>query len=226
MVLSPYIPQYILTTENYGPKGVVTAEHWNEIFNLLISQGNASAKGIADLVTLLISDLAAAEIGASVDSVATKNIQAILTAFETALSERVHTDEKGTALGVATLDGTGKVPQAQLPVGAGMIPYTEKGVSQGVATLDQNTTVPMTQLPITPITVTIPAAFWVNKVQTVGVEGVQTNNIIFVGATPVSQVDYATAGVCCTEQGPAMLTFTCLQVPAVDLTVNVIIMGV
>lgn len=226
MALPEYIPQYILTTENYGPKDIVTAEHWNEIFNLLISQGNANAHTIAALIARLTSQLGAVEIGASIDSVPDKNVQAILTALEAALTTKVDDTEKGAVSGVATLDATGKVPQAQLPIGVGMIPYAEKGVSQGVATLDQNTTVPMVQLPITPITVTLHAAFWINKVQTVGVPGVQTDNIVFVGATPTAQIEYATAGVCCTEQGPAMLTFTCTTVPAVDLTANVVIMGV
>lgn len=53
MAIPEYIPQYILTTENFGPKGVVTAEHWNELFNLLISQGNDSAHTLADLITAL-----------------------------------------------------------------------------------------------------------------------------------------------------------------------------
>lgn len=53
MALEEYIPQYILTTENFGPKGVVTAEHWNELFNLLISQGNDSAHVLKDLITAL-----------------------------------------------------------------------------------------------------------------------------------------------------------------------------
>lgn len=67
-----YIPNYIRTTEDMAAKTIVTNEHWNEMFNLLTTQGNASAKGIADLIALLISQLGAAEIGASVESVAEK----------------------------------------------------------------------------------------------------------------------------------------------------------
>lgn len=70
MVLSPYIPQYILTTENYGPKGVVTAEHWNEIFNLLISQGNASADAIADLIRELPDNFVSAALIGAINGIA------------------------------------------------------------------------------------------------------------------------------------------------------------
>lgn len=221
-----FIPNYIRTTEDMAAKTIVTNEHWNEMFNLLTTQGNASAKGIADLIALLISQLGAAEIGASVESVAEKNVQAILTAFEAALVAKVDDTEKGVASGIATLDETGKVPGAQLPIGVGMIPYAEKGVPNGVAALDPQALVSMSQLPVKASTLTIPAAAWVNKVQTISAPDVQTYNIVFVGASPESQVEYATDGVCCTEQGPAMLTFTCLQTPAVDLTVNTVTMGV
>lgn len=74
--------------------------------------------------------------------------------------------QKGAANGVATLDGTGKVPSAQLPAGAGVtsvngqagevvldaadvgaVPETEKGAAEGVATLDVSGLVPVAQIP-------------------------------------------------------------------------------
>lgn len=74
--------------------------------------------------------------------------------------------QKGAVNGVATLDGTGKIPSAQLPAGAGVtsvngmagavtltaadvsaVPTTQKGAANGVATLDASTLVPVAQIP-------------------------------------------------------------------------------
>lgn len=43
------------------------------------------------------------------------NLQSAFTAVGTAVKSRISNSEKGVANGVATLDGSGKVPQAQLP---------------------------------------------------------------------------------------------------------------
>ena len=43
------------------------------------------------------------------------NLQSAFTAVGTAIKGKIGTSEKGVANGVATLDGSGKVPQAQLP---------------------------------------------------------------------------------------------------------------
>ncbi|GGW67863.1 hypothetical protein [Streptomyces griseoloalbus] len=81
----------------------------------------------------------------------------------------VPTAEKGAAGGVATLDGTGKVPAAQLPESSGggavesvngetgtvvldsadvgAVPSTARGSANGVASLDATTRVPIGQLP-------------------------------------------------------------------------------
>jgi hypothetical protein len=53
---------------------------------------------------------------------------------------------KGAANGVATLDGTGKVPSAQLPA-MNYVPTSDKGVANGVATLDATTKIPVAQIP-------------------------------------------------------------------------------
>lgn len=74
--------------------------------------------------------------------------------------------QKAAINGVATLDGTGKIPSAQLPAGSGVtsvntmsgavvltaadvgaVPTTEKGAASGVATLDGSTLVPVAQIP-------------------------------------------------------------------------------
>ena len=43
------------------------------------------------------------------------NLQSFATAVGTAVKARIPSSEKGVANGVATLDGTGKIPSAQLP---------------------------------------------------------------------------------------------------------------
>lgn len=65
MALIEYTPQRILTTESMTTKGVVTAEHWNEVINLLTSQGNNSATAIFNLIAALGASTGAADIGAA-----------------------------------------------------------------------------------------------------------------------------------------------------------------
>ena len=43
------------------------------------------------------------------------NLQSAFTAVGTAVKGKISSSEKGIANGIATLDGSGKVPQAQLP---------------------------------------------------------------------------------------------------------------
>ena len=43
------------------------------------------------------------------------NLQNAFTAVGTAIKGKISSSEKGVANGVATLDGTGKIPSAQLP---------------------------------------------------------------------------------------------------------------
>lgn len=78
MSFIPYVPQYILTTEDYSPKSVVTAEHWNALFNLIISQGNYSAKTIEDLLTALPNAFIPAEDKNQPNGVAGLNAEGVL----------------------------------------------------------------------------------------------------------------------------------------------------
>lgn len=57
----------------------------------------------------------------------------------------VRKDMVGVANGVASLDGSGKVPETQLP-SMDYIPTSQKGVANGVATLDSSGRVPSGQL--------------------------------------------------------------------------------
>jgi len=61
--------------------------------------------------------------------------------------------------------------------------------------------------------------------QTVTVQGVTSTNAIFISPAPASSLDYATAGVICTNQNLNSLTFSCNTIPVNDLTVNVVILG-
>ena len=53
-----YIPKYIRQSENKSPKSVVTASRWNELFNLLIQQGNHTAEELGKILNYLASDIA------------------------------------------------------------------------------------------------------------------------------------------------------------------------
>lgn len=74
------------------------------------------------------------------------------------------------------------------------------------------------------ISVTLPAADWVNDEQTVTATGVTASNTVIVGAAPASASEYNTSGVICTAQGADSLTFSCSTTPSNDLTVTVLIM--
>lgn len=73
--------------------------------------------------------------------------------------------------------------------------------------------------------VTLTAAGWSNKEQTVSVNGVTADNTVIVGPSPTSQDAWAKAGVKCTAQAENSLTFTCKSVPTAALTANVVILG-
>lgn len=71
---------------------------------------------------------------------------------------------------------------------------------------------------------TLVAANWSSNTQTITVNGVTANNTVFVGPIPTDAEDYADAGILCTGQALNSLTFTCVNVPATDLQVNIVIM--
>lgn len=78
---------------------------------------------------------------------------------------------------------------------------------------------------ITPATApTLVAKNWSSNTQTITVQGVTANNTVIVGPIPTDAQDYADAGILCTGQALNSLTFTCVDVPATDLQVNIVIM--
>lgn len=76
------------------------------------------------------------------------------------------------------------------------------------------------------VSVSLPVASWSSNSQTVTVSGVTTTNTIVVSPAPASFGDYSSSVVHCTAQGNNSLTFTCSEVPASALTVNVLIMNI
>lgn len=76
------------------------------------------------------------------------------------------------------------------------------------------------------VTVSLLAASWSNKSQTVNVTGVTANNTIIVSAAPASIDEYGACGVVCTTQDAGTLTFTCKNTPTNNLSVNVVILEV
>jgi hypothetical protein len=76
------------------------------------------------------------------------------------------------------------------------------------------------------VSVSLPVASWSSNSQTVTVSGVTATNTVVVSPAPASFGDYSTSVVHCTAQGSNSLTFTCSEVPAGALTVNVLIMNI
>ena len=74
--------------------------------------------------------------------------------------------------------------------------------------------------------VSLLAANWSNKSQTVNVTGVTADNTVLVSANPANIDEYSSSGIICTAQGAGTLTFTYEFAPTNDLVVNVVILGV
>ena len=74
-------------------------------------------------------------------------------------------------------------------------------------------------------TVLLTAAGWTDKAQTVTANGVTADNTVVVSPAPASYTAYAEGAVRCTAQGSNSLTFTCDDVPAGNITVNVTVIN-
>lgn len=75
--------------------------------------------------------------------------------------------------------------------------------------------------------VTLAAAGWAGKSQTVNLGGVNANSIVVVSPDPAEDnfTAYAESGVRCKSQGEGTLTFICDEVPGVALAVNVAVLN-
>lgn len=105
----------------------------------------------------------------------------------------------GAAGGFATLNGSGKIPESQLPSDGG------KPVS---------------------VTVTLAANAWSNNAQTVTVSGVladETKQLIQPVPASASSAEYESCGVKATAQAADSLTFSCNTAPTNNLTIYVVI---
>lgn len=70
-------------------------------------------------------------------------------------------------------------------------------------------------------TISLPVTEWSNLSQTISVSGATANNNIIISPSPESYDAYCEAGVRCSAQASGKLTFICLDVPTVALTVNI-----
>ena len=70
-----YIPTYIRRTINNRPKDVVTASYWNELFNLLITQGDHTAEELGNILNYFSTRLVGVESEIAESSEAIANIR-------------------------------------------------------------------------------------------------------------------------------------------------------
>ena len=72
-----YIPTYIRRTINNRPKDVVTASYWNELFNLLITQGDHTAEELGNILNYFSTRLVGAESEIAESAEAIANIREV-----------------------------------------------------------------------------------------------------------------------------------------------------
>ena len=73
-----YIPTYIRRTINNRPKDVVTAKYWNELFNLLITQGDHTAEELGNILNYFSTRLVGVESEIAESAEAIANIRGVL----------------------------------------------------------------------------------------------------------------------------------------------------
>lgn len=72
--------------------------------------------------------------------------------------------------------------------------------------------------------VTLTKAGWSGNTQTVSVADVTENVTLIVCTNPANSTEYADCVIRCTDQHAGSLTFTCDEVPSIDILVNVLIL--
>lgn len=70
-----------------------------------------------------------------------------------------------------------------------------------------------------------PNSSWSDLTQTVNVNGVTGNNIVFAAPASASHTVYCESGVYCSAQANGKLTFKCETVPDVTIAVNILILS-
>ena len=72
-----YIPKYIRQSENKSPKSVVTASRWNDLFNLLIQQGDHTAEELGKILDYFSTRLVGVESEIAESAAAIANIREV-----------------------------------------------------------------------------------------------------------------------------------------------------
>ena len=80
------------------------------------------------------------------------------------------------------------------------------------------------QVKHTVATVTLYKNKWSNNTQTVSINNATATNTVIVGSLPNNHTEYAECGIRCVSQGKGTLTFTCDNVPSINIQANVIFM--
>lgn len=76
-----------------------------------------------------------------------------------------------------------------------------------------------------PISISLSSSNWSNMEQTVSANGVTEDSVIIPSPAPESYTAYGEAGIYCSAQSTNALTFTCSDIPSMNLVVNVLILN-
>lgn len=117
-----YTPMYIRRIINNRPKDVVTAKYWNELFNLLIAQGDHTAEELGNILNYFSTRLIGVESEIAESAEAIANIREVFRINVT----YSHSDSVG---GVYTADKT--FDEIKDAYDAGQLPYVVEDALSG-----------------------------------------------------------------------------------------------
>lgn len=100
----------------------------------------------------------------------------------------------------------------------------EERLAETKAAVAENRTAIAGKISMKTATVNLPVSGWVENSQTVSVAGVTVANQVVATPSPSSHDHYGECAVRCTGQAAGALSFACITVPTIDLTVNVMIL--
>lgn len=76
---------------------------------------------------------------------------------------------------------------------------------------------------LTQVAATLTLADWVENKQTIALENVSLETIVWVSPNPASNETYTTSEILCVEQNQGTLTFSCTELPTEDVLINIIL---
>jgi hypothetical protein len=76
---------------------------------------------------------------------------------------------------------------------------------------------------LTQVAATLTLADWVENQQTIALEGVSSETIVWVSPNPTSNMEYTRTDILCVEQNQGTLTFSCTKLPIEDVLLNIIL---